>query len=177
RLDRILANEEIRTIISAAGTGIGEDFDLSRLRYQKIVIMTDADVDGSHIRVLLLTFFYRYLPELIESGFIYVAQPPLYKVKKGKREEYLYRDEDLEKLLEEWGREGIRVQRYKGLGEMNADQLWETTMNPATRFIKRVELIDAQEADRIFSVLMGDRVEPRRRFIEDHANLVQNLDI
>jgi DNA gyrase subunit B len=177
RLDRILANEEIRTIISAVGTGIGEDFNLERLRYHKIVIMTDADVDGSHIRVLLLTFFYRFLPELVESGFIYVAQPPLYKVKKGKRERYLYRDEDLEKLLESWGRDGIQVQRYKGLGEMNADQLWDTTMNPSTRFIKRVELIDAQEADRIFSVLMGDRVEPRRRFIEDHANLVKNLDI
>ncbi|NLA11390.1 MAG: DNA topoisomerase (ATP-hydrolyzing) subunit B [Firmicutes bacterium] len=177
RLDRILANEEIRTIISAVGTGIGEDFNLERLRYHKIVIMTDADVDGSHIRVLLLTFFYRFLPELVENGFIYVAQPPLYKAKKGKRERYLYRDADLEKLLEEWGRDGIQVQRYKGLGEMNADQLWSTTMNPSTRFIKRVELIDAQEADRIFSVLMGDRVEPRRRFIEDHANLVQNLDI
>ncbi|NMD42409.1 MAG: DNA topoisomerase (ATP-hydrolyzing) subunit B [Firmicutes bacterium] len=177
RLDRILANEEIRTIISAVGTGIGEDFNLERLRYHKIVIMTDADVDGSHIRVLLLTFFYRFLPELVESGFIYVAQPPLYKVKKGKKERYLYRDEDLERLLESWGRDGIQVQRYKGLGEMNADQLWDTTMNPSTRFIKRVELIDAQEADRIFSVLMGDRVEPRRRFIEDHANLVNNLDI
>lgn len=177
RLDRILANEEIRTIISAVGTGIDEDFDLSKLRYHKVVIMTDADVDGSHIRVLLLTFFYRFLAELVESGFIYVAQPPLYKVKKARKERYLYRDEDLEKLLGEWGREGIQVQRYKGLGEMNADQLWDTTMNPTTRFIKRVELIDAQEADRIFSILMGDRVEPRRQFIEDHANLVQNLDI
>ena len=128
RLDRILANEEIRTIITAIGTGIGEDFDLGKLRYQKIVIMTDADVDGSHIRVLLLTFFYRFLPELIERGFIYVAQPPLYKVKKGRKEHYLYRDEELEKLLESWGRDGIQVQRYKGLGEMNPDQLWELSL-------------------------------------------------
>ena len=177
RLDRILANEEIRTIITAIGTGIGEDFDLGKLRYQKIVIMTDADVDGSHIRVLLLTFFYRFLPELIEKGFIYVAQPPLYKVKKGRKEHYLYRDEELEKLLESWGRDGMQVQRYKGLGEMNPDQLWETTMNPEKRFIKRVELVDAQKADQMFSVLMGDKVEPRRRFIEENADLVQNLDI
>ncbi len=177
RLDRILGNEEIRTIITAVGTGIGEDFTIERARYQKIVIMTDADVDGSHIRVLLLTFFYRFLPELIESGFIYIAQPPLYKVKKGKRERYLYRDAELEKLLESWGRDGIQVQRYKGLGEMNADQLWETTMNPETRFIKRVELIDAQKADQTFFVLMGDKVEPRRRFIEENAGLVRNLDI
>ena len=177
RLDRILGNEEIRTIITAVGTGIGEDFTIERARYQKIVIMTDADVDGSHIRVLLLTFFYRFLPELIESGFIYIAQPPLYKVKKGKKELYLYRDDELEKLLESWGRDGIQVQRYKGLGEMNPDQLWETTMNPETRFIKRVELIDAQKADQMFNVLMGDKVEPRRRFIEENASMVRNLDI
>ena len=177
RLDRILGNEEIRTIITAVGTGIGEDFTIERARYQKIVIMTDADVDGSHIRVLLLTFFYRFLPELIESGFIYIAQPPLYKVKKGKKELYLYRDDELEKLLDSWGRDGIQVQRYKGLGEMNPDQLWETTMNPETRFIKRVELIDAQKADQMFNVLMGDKVEPRRRFIEENASMVRNLDI
>lgn len=177
RLDRILGNEEIRSIITAVGTGIDEDFALEKARYQKIVIMTDADVDGSHIRVLLLTFLYRFLPELIESGFIYIAQPPLYKVKKGKKEQYLYSDEELDKLLGSWGRDGIQVQRYKGLGEMNPDQLWETTMNPETRFIKRVELIDAQKADQIFFVLMGDKVEPRRRFIEDNAATVMNLDI
>lgn len=177
RLDRILGNEEIRSIITAVGTGIDEDFTLEKARYQKIVIMTDADVDGSHIRVLLLTFLYRFLPELIESGFIYIAQPPLYKLKKGKKEQYLYSDEELDKLLDSWGRDGIQVQRYKGLGEMNPDQLWDTTMNPETRFIKRVELIDAQKADRIFFVLMGDKVEPRRRFIEDNASSVRNLDI
>lgn len=177
RLDRILGNEEIRTIITAIGTGIGEDFDIAKVRYQKIVIMTDADVDGSHIRVLLLTFFYRYLPELIESGFVYIAQPPLYKVQKGKKERYLYGDEELERLLESWGRDGIQVQRYKGLGEMNPEQLWETTMNPETRIIRRVELVDAQKADQMFYVLMGDKVEPRRRFIEENAAAVRNLDI
>jgi len=177
RLDRILGNEEIRTIITAIGTGIGEDFDIAKVRYQKIVIMTDADVDGSHIRVLLLTFFYRYLPELIESGFVYIAQPPLYKVQKGKKERYLYGDEELERLLESWGRDGIQVQRYKGLGEMNPEQLWETTMNPETRIIRRVELFDAQKADQMFYVLMGDKVEPRRRFIEENAAAVRNLDI
>ena len=177
RLDRILSNEEIRTIITAIGTGIGDDFDITKARYQKIVIMTDADVDGSHIRVLLLTFFYRYLRELIESGFVYIAQPPLYKVQKGKKERYLYGDDELEQLLEEWGREGIQVQRYKGLGEMNPEQLWETTMNPETRIIRRVELDDARLADEIFSVLMGDKVEPRRRFIEENASAVRNLDI
>ncbi|HOJ83285.1 MAG TPA: DNA topoisomerase (ATP-hydrolyzing) subunit B [Bacillota bacterium] len=177
RLDRILGNEEIRTIITAIGTGIGEDFDIAKVRYQKIVIMTDADVDGSHIRVLLLTFFYRYLPELIESGFVYIAQPPLYKVQKGKNERYLYGDEELERLLESWGRDGIQVQRYKGLGEMNPEQLWETTMNPETRIIRRVELVDAQKADQMFYVLMGDKVEPRRRFIEENAAAVRNLDI
>lgn len=180
RLDKILANEEIRTIITALGTGIEEDFDISRARYQKIIIMTDADVDGSHIRVLLLTFFYRFMHDLIESGFVYIAQPPLYKVKKGRQEKYLYREEELESLLEEWSKEGgggVQVQRYKGLGEMNPDQLWDTTMNPETRIIKRVELVDAIMADNIFSVLMGDRVEPRRKFIEDNARLVKHLDV
>jgi DNA gyrase subunit B len=178
RLDKILANEEIRTLITALGTGIESEFDIGRARYQKIIIMTDADVDGSHIRVLLLTFFYRFMNELIESGFVYIAQPPLYKVKKGKREQYLFREEELDKLLNEWSREGgVQIQRYKGLGEMNPDQLWETTMNPETRIIKRVELVDAIMADNIFGVLMGDKVEPRRQFIEDNARLVQNLDI
>jgi len=178
RLDKILANEEIRTLITALGTGIESDFDIKRTRYQKIIIMTDADVDGSHIRVLLLTFFYRFMHELIDSGFIYIAQPPLYKVKKGKKEQYLFREEELDKLLNEWTREGgVSIQRYKGLGEMNPDQLWETTMDPDSRIIKRVELVDAIQADNIFGVLMGDKVEPRRKFIEDNARLVKNLDI
>jgi DNA gyrase subunit B len=178
RLDKILANEEIRTLITALGTGIESEFDIKRTRYQKIIIMTDADVDGSHIRVLLLTFFYRFMQQLIDSGFIYIAQPPLFKVKKGKKEQYLYREEELDKLLTEWTRDGgVSIQRYKGLGEMNPDQLWETTMNPESRVIKRVELVDAIQADNIFSVLMGDKVEPRRKFIEDNARLVQNLDI
>ncbi len=177
RLDKILGNEEIRTMITALGTGIGEDFQIERARYQKIIIMTDADVDGSHIRVLLLTFFYRFMRELIESGFVYIAQPPLYKLKKGNEERYIYREEDLEPALNEWKREGVQVQRYKGLGEMNPEQLWETTMNAETRTIKRVELIDAMEADMIFNILMGDKVEPRRQFIEENARLVKNLDI
>ncbi len=179
RLDKILANEEIRTLITALGTGIEGEFDIQRARYQKIIIMTDADVDGSHIRVLLLTFLYRFMIQLIESGFVYIAQPPLYKVKKGKnKEEYLYREEELQKLLEGWDREGgLQMQRYKGLGEMNPEQLWETTMNPVSRIIKRVELIDAIQANNIFGILMGDKVEPRRHFIEDNAREVQNLDI
>ncbi len=178
RLDKILANEEIRALITALGTGIEGEFDIKKARYQKIIIMTDADVDGSHIRVLLLTFFYRFMPQLIDSGFIYIAQPPLYQVKKGKKMEYLFREEELNKLLEKWSREGgISLQRYKGLGEMNPEQLWETTMNPETRVIKRVELIDAMKADNIFGVLMGDKVEPRRLFIEENARQVQNLDI
>ncbi len=178
RLDKILANEEIRALITALGTGIEGEFDIQKARYQKIIIMTDADVDGSHIRVLLLTFFYRFMPQLIDSGFIYIAQPPLYQVKKGKKMEYLFREEELNKLLDEWSRDGgISLQRYKGLGEMNPDQLWETTMNPESRVIKRVELIDAMKADNIFGVLMGDKVEPRRQFIEENARQVQNLDI
>ena len=177
RLDKILANEEIRTLITALGTGIGEDFMIEKARYQKIIIMTDADVDGAHIRVLLLTFFYRFMKVLIESGFVYIAQPPLYKIKKGKIEQYLYGEEDLENAIAALGRDGIQVQRYKGLGEMNPDQLWETTMNPETRIIKRVELVDAMQADLIFNILMGDKVEPRRKFIEDNARLVRNLDI
>jgi len=178
RLDKILANEEIRTLITALGTGIESEFDIKRTRYHKIIIMTDADVDGSHIRVLLLTFFYRFMHQLIDSGFIYIAQPPLFKVKKGKKEQYLFREEELDNLLNEWTRDGgVSIQRYKGLGEMNPDQLWETTMNPETRIIKRVELVDAIQADNIFGVLMGDKVEPRRKFIEDNARLVQNLDI
>jgi len=179
RLDKILANDEIRTLITALGTGVESDFDIKKARYQKIIVMTDADVDGSHIRVLLLTFFYRFMYELIESGFVYIAQPPLYKVKRGKnKEEYLYREEELQKLLAGWDREGgLQLQRYKGLGEMNPEQLWETTMNPETRIIKRVELVDAIQANNLFGILMGDKVEPRRNFIEENAREAQNLDI
>ncbi len=177
RLDKILANEEIRTIITALGTGIGEDFDLSRARYHKIIIMTDADVDGSHIRTLLLTFFYRYMQRLIEAGYVYIAQPPLYLVKKKQKQYYLYSDEQLEKLMREIGRQGTSMQRYKGLGEMNPEQLWSTTMDPETRTIMQVTMEDVILADDMFTVLMGDKVEPRREFIEKYAREVRNLDI
>ncbi|MHB1610481.1 MAG: DNA topoisomerase (ATP-hydrolyzing) subunit B [Sulfobacillus sp.] len=176
RLDKILANEEIRAMITAIGTGIGDEFTLERARYHRIVIMTDADVDGSHIRTLLLTFFYRYMTPLIEAGYVYIAQPPLYLLKKGKTERYLYDDQALEAAMEELGRKDVTLQRYKGLGEMNADQLWETTMNPESRTLLQVELEDAAAADWIFNVLMGDKVESRRNFIQDHAHLVRNLD-
>lgn len=177
RLDKILNNEEIRTMVTAFGSGIGEDFDLEKGRYHKIIIMTDADVDGAHIRTLLLTFFYRYMKPLITAGRVYIAQPPLYQVKKGRENWYLYSDQELDNLLIRIGRDNINVQRYKGLGEMNPGQLWETTMNPEGRTILRVELEEAIEADKIFSVLMGDKVEPRRKFIEEHAKEVRNLDI
>ncbi|MEG6584446.1 DNA topoisomerase (ATP-hydrolyzing) subunit B [Dendrosporobacter sp. 1207_IL3150] len=177
RLDKILNNEEIRTMITAFGNGIADEFDLDKSRYGKIIIMTDADVDGAHIRTLLLTFFYRYMQPLLEAGRIYIAQPPLYLVKKGRESWYLYSDDELDNLLNRIGRENINVQRYKGLGEMNPDQLWETTMNPEGRTILQVTLEDAIKADEIFSILMGDKVEPRRKFIEDHAEEVRNLDI
>ena len=177
RLDKILNNEEIRIMITAFGNGIAEDFDLEKSRYGKIIIMTDADVDGAHIRTLLLTFFYRYMKPLIEAGRIYIAQPPLYLVKKGRESWYLYSDDEMAKLLARIGKDNINVQRYKGLGEMNPDQLWETTMNPEGRTILQVELGDALAADEMFSILMGDKVEPRRKFIEDHAHDVRNLDI
>ncbi|QSQ08627.1 DNA gyrase subunit B [Koleobacter methoxysyntrophicus] len=177
RLDKILANEEIRAIITAMGTGIGDEFDIKRARYGKCILMTDADVDGSHIRTLLLTFFYRYMQPLIEEGYIYIAQPPLFKVKKGKNEYYVYNEKELNTLLEKIGKDGIAVQRYKGLGEMNPEQLWETTMNPKTRTILKVTLEDAIEADEIFTILMGDKVEPRREFIEAHAKEVRVLDV
>ncbi len=177
RMDKILSNEEIRTMITAIGTGIGEEFDISRSRYQKIIIMTDADVDGAHIRTLLLTFFYRYMPGLIDAGFVYIAQPPLYKVKIGKKEKYIYNEEEMEKYMEENQERNLSIQRYKGLGEMNPDQLWETTMCPSKRIIKRIELVDAARADQMLSILMGDKVEPRREFIEVNALEVKNLDI
>lgn len=177
RLDKIFANAEIRTMITAFGTGISEDFDLSKRRYSKIIIMTDADVDGAHIRTLLLTFFYRYMKPLIEHGHVYIAQPPLYQIRKGKSHWYTYSDEELAKKLDEVGRDGSTVQRYKGLGEMNPEQLWETTMDPSGRTMLRVEIEDAAEADELFTILMGDEVAPRRQFIEENALLVKNLDI
>lgn len=177
RLDKILGNAEIRAIITAMGTGISTDFDITKARYHKCVIMTDADVDGSHIRILLLTFFYRYMRELIDAGYVYIAQPPLYKVTKSKQVTYVYNDVELQRYYEQTGRNGVEVQRYKGLGEMNAEQLWDTTMDPGTRTILQVTLEDAMDADAIFSVLMGDRVEPRREFIEEHAKYVRNLDV
>lgn len=177
RLDKILNNGEIRTMITAFGSGIGSEFDITKRRYGKIIIMTDADVDGAHIRTLLLTFFYRYMRPLIENGHVYIAQPPLYQIRKGRSHWYTYSDEELAQKLDEIGREGITVQRYKGLGEMNPEQLWETTMDPEKRTVLQVHLREAEEADSIFTILMGDKVEPRRRFIEEHANLVRNLDL
>lgn len=176
-LDKILNNEEIKAMITALGTGFGDDFELSKLRYHKIITMTDADVDGSHIRTLLLTFFYRFMKPLVENGYVYIAQPPLYYVKQNKNEYYAYSDKELDELLTKIGRNNITVQRYKGLGEMNAEQLWETTMNPQTRIILRVTLEDAIEADQIFSMLMGDKVELRKEFIQTHASEVRNLDV
>ena len=178
RLDKMLANAEIKAMITAFGAGIGEDFNPEKLRYHRIVCMTDADVDGSHIRILLLTFFFRYMRPLIEGGYVYVAQPPLFKITKAKKEHYVYSDEELAAYLDEIGRgNDVVVQRYKGLGEMSAEQLWETTMDPAKRIMKRVTLSDAVSADEMFNLLMGDRVEPRRDFITENANLVENLDI
>nr|WP_206193315.1 DNA topoisomerase (ATP-hydrolyzing) subunit B [Virgibacillus dokdonensis] len=178
RLDKILSNNEVRSIITALGTGIGEDFDISKARYHKIVLMTDADVDGAHIRTLLLTFFYRYMRPLIEHGYIYIAQPPLYKIQQGKAVHYAYNDKEMEQILAELPKAPKPgLQRYKGLGEMNATQLWETTMSPDTRTLLQVELSDAIDADQIFDVLMGDKVEPRRNFIQENAQYVKNLDI
>jgi DNA gyrase subunit B len=177
RPDKVFSNEEIRTIITAVGTGAGE-FDLAKVRYHKIIIMTDADVDGAHIRTLLLTLFYRHMKPLIEAGYIYIAQPPLYKLKKSKKEVYAFAEEDRDRVLKDWGgMDGVYIQRYKGLGEMNPEQLWETTMDPEARTILRVDIQDAVEADRIFSILMGDEVEPRREFIQENALAVKNLDV
>jgi DNA gyrase subunit B len=178
RLDRILSNNEVRAMITAAGTGIGEDFDIAKARYHKIVIMTDADVDGAHIRTLLLTFFYRYMRQILEAGYIYIAQPPLYKIQQGKKIEYAYNERQLEEVMSTMSSQPKpNVQRYKGLGEMNPGQLWETTMNPETRTLLQVSLEDAIEADETFEILMGDKVEPRRNFIEENAQYVKNLDI
>lgn len=177
RLDKILSSDEIKNMITAYGCGVGNDFDIEKARYHKIIIMTDADVDGAHIRTLLLTFFFRYMRPLIENGYVYAAQPPLYKVKKQKKEYYVYSDKELETLLEEIGRTGIELQRYKGLGEMNAEQLWDTTMNPETRTLLQVKIDDAVIADQVFSMLMGDKVAPRKEFIEENATYVTNLDV
>ncbi|TDT50503.1 DNA topoisomerase (ATP-hydrolyzing) subunit B [Fonticella tunisiensis] len=177
RLDKILSYQEIRAMITAFGAGIDDEFDINKIRYDKIIIMTDADVDGAHIRTLLLTFFYRYMRPLIEEGHVYIAQPPLYKITKNKKEYYVYSDKELEKKLDEIGRDNYSIQRYKGLGEMNPEQLWETTMNPETRTLLKVEVEDAVAADEIFTILMGDKVEPRREFIQENAKKVQNLDI
>ena len=178
RLDTILSSDEIRNMITAFGCGIGEDFDLEKARYGKIIIMTDADVDGAHIRTLLLTFFYRYMQPLIKEGHVFIAQPPLYLVRKGQKHLYAYSDDELQTVLDEVGRDSNPyIQRYKGLGEMNPEQLWETTMNPDGRTILQVHLEDAAEADAIFSILMGDKVEPRRQFIEANAGKVRNLDL
>jgi DNA gyrase subunit B len=179
RIDKVLSNEEIRTIITALGTGIREEFDITKARYHKVIIMTDADVDGAHIRTLLLTFFFRQMPELIEAGFMYIAQPPLYRVAKGKEEYYAYTEKERDVISERMGdgRANLNIQRYKGLGEMNPEQLWKTTMDPETRSMFRVTMEDAVLADQTFQMLMGDDVEPRRHFIESNARFVSNLDI
>ena len=174
RLDKIYANAEIKAMITAFGTGIHDDFDITKLRYDKIIIMTDADVDGSHIATLMLTFFFRKMKELIENGHVYIATPPLYLVKKGKQERYCWTEKERDTITAEFGK-GAHVQRYKGLGEMNAHQLWETTMNPDTRILRQVNIENAAEADRIFSMLMGDEVPPRREFIEKNAHYA-NID-
>ena len=178
RLDKILLNQEIKNMITAFGCGIGQEFNIDKLRYHRIVCMTDADVDGAHIRILMLTFFYRYMPELIKQGYVYSAMPPLYKVTKGKQEYYVYDDAELQSLLDKLGRETkAEIQRYKGLGEMSSEQLWSTTMNPETRTMKRFELADAIAADEIFTLLMGDKVEPRKEFIEKNAKMVAETDL
>ena len=183
RIDKIISHEEIQIMVQAFGTGFGnpdedEGFNIEKIRYHKIIIMTDADVDGSHIRTLLLTFLFRHMPGLVEKGYVYIAQPPLYRVKAGKEEQYLFSDNEKEKLLEQWkDKKNVTVQRYKGLGEMNPEQLADTTMNPQTRMMLQVRLEDFVEADKVFSMLMGEDVQSRRTFIEENANKVKNLDI
>ena len=177
RLSRVLENEEIKSMITAFGCGIHGEFNESKLRYDKIICMTDADVDGSHIRILLLTFFYRFMRPLIEKGHVYIAQPPLYKVSRGKDISYFYSDEELNTELDRIGNKNVEIQRYKGLGEMTSEQLWETTMSPEHRTLLQVKMEDAIEADAAFSKLMGEEVEPRRQFIEENAKFVENLDV
>lgn len=177
RLNKILQSDEIRALITAMGCGVGEEFSIEKARYHKIIIMTDADVDGAHIRTLLLTFFYRYMQPMVEAGYVYIAQPPLFRAKKGKDEKYAFNEAELARILEEMGRTGVTVNRYKGLGEMNPEQLWSTTMDPETRTVLQVSLEDAVEADRTFTLLMGDKVEPRKAFIMQNARYVRNLDV
>jgi DNA gyrase subunit B len=180
RLDKILSNEEIRNIITALGTGVGEEFDLTKARYHKLILMADADIDGSHIRTLLLTLLYRQLPKLVEEGYVYIAQPPLYKIQTGKRVEYAYTEDDKLEILNEFRKQKIlnpSVQRYKGLGEMNPTQLWQTTMNPQNRTMLKVNALNDERTDEIFTTLMGDEVLPRKRFIQAHAKSVKNLDV
>ena len=176
RLDKVYGNEKLMPVVTALGCGIGDEFDLSKLRYGKIIIMADADVDGSHIRTLLLTFFFRFMKPLVEEGHIYLAQPPLFRITKGNKHHYAYTDGERDRIMSELGGQGYEIQRYKGLGEMDAEQLWETTMNPETRIMLRVEVEDAAAADEAFSVLMGDKVEPRREFIEKNARYAE-LDV
>ena len=178
RADKIYNNEKLKPVIQAVGAGIGADFDISKIRYGKVIIMADADVDGAHIRTLLLTFFFRYMRPLLEQGHVFLAQPPLYKVsKKSMQDVYCYTDEELDEQLAKIGRDNVSIQRYKGLGEMNPEQLWETTMNPENRILIKVTMDDAIKADQIFTILMGDQVEPRKEFIEQNAKYVKNLDI
>ena len=179
RVDKVLANDKLMPVISALGASAGKEFNAAKLRYHKVIIMADADVDGSHIRTLLLTFFFRYMTELVERGHVYIAMPPLYKVSVGRNVQYAYDDVERDKILSTFNedKDKINIQRYKGLGEMNPEQLWETTMNPESRNIMQVKLEDAVEADDIFTTLMGEQVEPRRKFIEDNALLVSNLDV
>jgi DNA gyrase subunit B len=177
RLDRMLTSEEIKNLIIAFGAGIGEEFNIEKIRYHRIIIMTDADVDGAHIRTLLLTLFYRHFPEIIEKGFIYIAQPPLYQISKGKEKFYVYSDREKDDLIKKLATDKVSIQRYKGLGEMNPNLLWETTMNPENRVLLQVKVTDAEAADQVFSMLMGDEVGPRKHFIQTHAKYVKNLDI
>ena len=178
RADKIYNNEKLQPVILAVGAGIGADFDITKIRYGKVIIMADADVDGAHIRTLLLTFFFRYMRPLVENGNVYLAQPPLYKLsKRGFKDVYCYSDDEMEEKLKEMGRDNVNIQRYKGLGEMNPEQLWDTTMNPETRILIKVNVEDAMKADEIFNILMGDDVAPRKEFIEANAKYVKNLDI
>src|SRR5690348_169877 len=177
RLDRILSSDNVKPLIIALGGGIGETFDLTKVRYHRIIIMTDADVDGAHIRTLLLTFFYRHMPQVIDAGYLHIAQPPLYRISTGKVTRYAQTEKEREKIQKELNTKNVSVQRFKGLGEMNAEQLWETTMNPETRVLLRAEIEDAAEADSIFTMLMGEKVGPRKDFIKAEARKVRNLDI
>ena len=177
RIDKMLLNKEIRSLVVALGTAISDQFDIEKLRYHKIVLMTDADVDGAHIRTLLLTLFYRYFPQIVNGGFLYIAQPPLFRVQKGKEVQYVFNEEKLQEVLKSFGKESVNVQRYKGLGEMNPEQLWETTLNPENRVLKQVNVEDAVQADKMFDILMGEAVEPRKNFIQAHAASVKNLDV